>query len=147
MTTGLSNSPQGRSLNDLVSILISPWVARIGLLAVCSVYIVGGFWKALNFHDAVAEMQHFGLNPGPAFALATLCLELIAPVLILTGRYRWLAAGALGVFTFFANLLANRFWELSGTERFVTMNGFFEHIGLVGAFILIAWQDLRSRQS
>ncbi len=147
MTTRLSNSPQGSSANTLVSILINPWIARIGLLAVCSVYIVGGLWKALNFHDAIAEMEHFGLNPGPAFALATLCLELIAPVLILTGRYRWLAAGALGAFTFCANLLANRFWELSGVERFMTMNGFFEHIGLVGAFILIAWQDLRSKQA
>jgi hypothetical protein len=25
------------------------------------------------------------------------------------------------------------------------MNGFFEHIGLVGAFIYVAWNDLKER--
>jgi uncharacterized membrane protein YphA (DoxX/SURF4 family) len=44
----------------------------------------------------------------------------------------------LAVFTFIANLLANRFWEMSGAERFTATNGFFEHIALIGGFVLAA---------
>jgi len=41
-------------------------------------------------------------------------------------------------------LIALRFWELpAGQERFMAANAFFEHLGLVGGFILVAWYDLR----
>jgi len=47
------------------------------------------------------------------------------------------------VFTVMATLMANRFWEMSGPERFSAANGFFEHLGLAGAFLLVAWLDLQ----
>jgi hypothetical protein len=31
-------------------------------------------------------------------------------------------------------------------ERFMAANSFFEHIGLIGGFILVAWHDLQQRQ-
>jgi uncharacterized membrane protein YphA (DoxX/SURF4 family) len=69
-----------------------------------------------------------------------------ASVMILTGFYRWLAALALGAFTLMATLIALRFWELpAGHERFMTANTFFEHLGLVGGFLLVAWYDLKGR--
>jgi uncharacterized membrane protein YphA (DoxX/SURF4 family) len=30
--------------------------------------------------------------------------------------------------------------------RFMIENGFFEHLGLVGGFLLVAWLDLRQRR-
>jgi uncharacterized membrane protein YphA (DoxX/SURF4 family) len=42
--------------------------------------------------------------------------------------------------------MANRFWELAGHERIMSENGFFEHIGLAGAFLLVAWLDWRREQ-
>jgi len=43
-----------------------------------------------------------------------------------------------------ATFIALRFWELpAGHERFMAANAFFEHLGLVGGFILIAWYDLQ----
>jgi uncharacterized membrane protein YphA (DoxX/SURF4 family) len=43
-----------------------------------------------------------------------------------------------------ATFLANRFWEMSPPERIMVANSFFEHLGLVGAFLLVAWCDLNS---
>ena len=63
--------------------------------------------------------------------------------MILLGIYRWLAAGYLAVFTVLATLLAGRFWELAGPARMAAENGFFEHLGLAGAFLLVAWLDLQ----
>jgi len=36
------------------------------------------------------------------------------------------------------------FWELPpGQERFMAANAFFEHLGLVGGVLLVAWHDLK----
>jgi len=121
----------------------SPWIERLALLALCSAYLEGGIAKALDFGGAVAELRHFALEPAPALALATIVLELGAPLLILAGRARGAAALALAAFTLAASFVANRFWQMSGPARFGATNAFFEHLGLVGAFVLVAWNDRR----
>jgi len=117
------------------------WLAYLGL---CAAYLQGGLVKLSDFQGAVGEMQHFGLAPAPVFALLVIVLELGASVLILVGRLRWLGALALAGFTLLATLLALRFWELpADQERFMAANSFFEHLGLVGGFLLVAWLDLQ----
>ena len=103
--------------------------------------------KLADFHGAVGEMQHFGLAPAVLFAAAVVALELGASVAIIFGFWRWLAALALALFTLGATFVANRFWELPQPERFMATNAFFEHLGLVGGFLLVAWYDLRMRAS
>jgi uncharacterized membrane protein YphA (DoxX/SURF4 family) len=88
-------------------------------------------------------MKHFGLAPAAPLAAAVIALELGASALILSGFYRWLGAIALASFTLFATFLALHFWQMPQPERFMTENAFFEHLGLVGGFLLVAWHDLR----
>jgi uncharacterized membrane protein YphA (DoxX/SURF4 family) len=45
-----------------------------------------------------------------------------------------------------ATFIANRYWEMAGAERFMAANSFFEHLGLIGGFVLIAWYDLREKK-
>ena len=120
------------------------WLA---LLALCAAYLQGGLNKALDFGGAIAEMQHFGLAPAVPLALLTIVVELGASLLILSGIYRWAGALVLAGFTLFATFVANRFWEMVPPERFMAANSFFEHIGLIGGFILIAWHDLKQPQN
>ncbi|TEA77196.1 DoxX family protein [Allopusillimonas ginsengisoli] len=121
------------------------WVAYLGL---CAAYLQGGLVKLTDFPGAIAEMQHFGLSPAPLFAVLTIALELSASLMILLGRGRWLGALALAGFTMAANFIALRFWELpGGQERFLAANAFFEHLGLVGGFLLIAWLDLQGKRA
>ncbi|MBD9639232.1 DoxX family protein [Ensifer sp. ENS07] len=123
-------------------------VIFVGLLALCSAYIQGPLTKIFDFPGALAEMEHFGLYPAPLFAVGVIVFELAMSALVLSGFYRWAAAGALAAFTLVATLLAFRFWELPpGMERAMATNGFFEHIGLAGAFVLVAVYDLRERAS
>lgn len=86
----------------------------------------------------MAEQAHFGLQPAAIFAALTIAVELLGPALILAGRLVWLGAGMLGVFTLLAAVLANAFWAMAGPERFAATNAFFEHVGLVGGFVLAA---------
>lgn len=115
------------------------------MLALCSAYIQGGLTKLFDLAGAIAEMNHFGLTPALPFAIATIVLELAAPLAILSGKHRWLGALALAGFTVMATFVANRFWELPPPERLMMANAFFEHLGLAGAFVFVAWHDLRDR--
>ncbi len=122
------------------------WTRFIAYLCLCAAYLQGGLNKLTDFPGAIGEMMHFGLSPAPLFAVIVIILELAASVMILAGFFRWLGALALGGFTLMATFLALRFWELPvGMERFMAANSFFEHLGLVGGFLLVAWLDLKEK--
>lgn len=126
--------------------LLSPRPVRaFALLALTSAYLQGGLTKALDFAGAMAEMTHFGLAPAAPLAAGVIALEIIAPIMVLSGVMRWAGALALAAFTVAASLLANRFWGMAGAERFAAANSFFEHVGLAGAFVLVAWYDLAGK--
>lgn len=128
------------------SFVTAPALRWIALLLLCAAYLQGGLNKALDFGSAIAEMNHFGVSPAAPMAAAVIVLELGASLLILTGFHRWLGALALGAFTLFATFVALRFWQMPvGQERFMAANSFFEHLGLVGGFVLVAWHDLKER--
>lgn len=127
------------------AVFTSPTVRWLALLALCGAYVQGGLVKLMDFNGAQAEMAHFGLHPAHLAAAAVILLELGASALVLTGRLRWLGALALAGFTAAAALMANRYWEAPADARFMTMNAFYEHIGLAGAWVLVAWHDLTER--
>jgi len=132
-------------INTAGTRLAPPWLHWIALLFLCAAYLQGAFNKTTDFAGAVAEMQHFGLAPAAPLAAVTIAFEFGASLMILTGFYRWLGALGLAGFTLFASFIANRFWEMAPPERFMAANSFFEHGGLIGGFLLVAWHDLRSR--
>jgi uncharacterized membrane protein YphA (DoxX/SURF4 family) len=127
------------------AVMTSPAVRWLALLALCGAYLQGGLVKLMDFDGAQAEMAHFGLHPTHLAAAAVILLELGASVLVLSGRLRWLGALALAVFTAAAALMANRYWESPADTRFMNMNAFYEHIGLAGAWVLVAWHDFTER--
>ena len=119
---------------------IMRFVAYLGL---CAAYIQGPVTKILDFDSAIAEMNHFGLSPAPTFAVAVITFELAASAMILFGLWRWIAALALAGFTLMATFVALRFWEVPADQgRMMAMNAFFEHLGLIGGFVLVAIDDL-----
>jgi len=108
-------------------------------LALVSAYVLGGMLKAADFPAAIAEQVHFGLHPPALFAVLTIVVELLGSALVMTHRWVWLGAGMLGVFTGLAAIKANAFWAMpDGPDRFMATNVFFEHLGLIGGFVLVA---------
>jgi uncharacterized membrane protein YphA (DoxX/SURF4 family) len=107
-------------------------------VALTSPYIIGSIMKLSDLPGAALEQEHVGLHPGLLWALLTITVEILGPLMVISGRYAWLGAGMLGVFTGLANLLVNRFWEMTGAARFAATNSFFEHMGLIAGFALAA---------
>ncbi len=138
-----------RRLAGLARPLFGSGVVRfLAYLGLCAAYLQGGWVKLTDFPGALREMAHFGLSPEPLFAVLVIALELVASAMILTGRLRWLGAVALAGFTLAATGLALRFWEMPiGQDRFMAANAFFEHLGLAGGLLLVAWLDLRTPEA
>jgi XapX domain-containing protein len=136
-----------RFVQSIYPVATSRVIGLIALLGLCAAYLQGGLVKLVDFAGAVREAQRFGLPFAQAIAVATIFTELVASALILSGVYRWLGALWLGGFTLIATFVANRYWELPQPARFMVENAFFEHLGLVGGFLLVAWYDLRQHYS
>ncbi|RXT20594.1 DoxX family protein [Rhizobium leguminosarum] len=127
----------------IAGIVAAPVSRTFALLALCAAYIQGPLTKLFDFQSAIGEMEHFGLHPAAFFGVAVIVFELTASAMILSGFLRWLGALALAVFTLLATFIALRFWELPpGMDRMMATNAFFEHLGLAGAFIIVAANDL-----
>jgi uncharacterized membrane protein YphA (DoxX/SURF4 family) len=112
------------------------WV--LARVALTSAFLIGGVTKALDFSAAVAEQNQLGLHPAPVWAVFAIVIELVGPLLVISGYFVWLGAGAIGVLTAIAMVVSTPFWSLAGTARFVAVNGFFEHMGLIAGCVMAA---------
>jgi uncharacterized membrane protein YphA (DoxX/SURF4 family) len=131
----------------VTAILDWRWTSLLARAALVGAYLLGGTVKLGDWPAAVAEQSHFGMHPAALWAAMTIAIELVGPALILSGRFVWLGAGMLGVFTLFAAITANAFWTMpGGPDRFMATNAFFEHIGLTGGFVLAAIVAQSNRQ-
>ena len=121
-----------------------PGLSPLVRIALTSAYLIGGMQKLIDFPGAVAEQAHFGLQPAWLWAGATIIVELAGSALVIIGRWVWLGAGGLGVLTAVAMFAANNFWAMTGHERFMALNSFFEHLGLIAGFVLVAVMSVRT---
>jgi uncharacterized membrane protein YphA (DoxX/SURF4 family) len=129
----------------IAAILSWPPLGPISRAALVSAFLIGGVQKLVDFPGAVAEQAHFGLEPARLWAAAAVIVELGGSLLVIAGRWVWMGAGGLGVLTGVAMLAANRFWGLTGHERFIALNTFFEHLGLIAGMILACILTTRAR--
>jgi XapX domain-containing protein len=151
-TLDSGNSPTPNQVAPIIRRLAdnpTAWRAMrmVALLGLCAAYLQGGLDKLLDFPGAVAEVAHFGLPSATILAAATIVTELTGSVLVLTSFKRWIGALWLAGFTLIATFVANRFWQVPLPQRFMIENSFFEHLGLVGGFLLVALVDLREQSA
>lgn len=102
-----------------------------------------GLSKLLDFQAGVGEMAHFGLAPPELFNILTIILQLAGSVLIILSWKAWVGAGALAFFTLLTIPIAHHFWSLDGQARLVAYHMTTEHIGMIGALLLVYLHDHR----
>ena len=124
----------------IAALLDSPALALLARVALTCAFWWGGLAKLSDFAGARAEAAHFfGDAHALPIAVATIVVEIVGSGLLVAGRLQWLAAGALGVFTALATLVAHDFWNVQDAgEHFRELNTFLEHIGLIGGLALAA---------
>lgn len=128
----------GRQPAFVDAILGWPPTWFVARLALVSAYLIGGVTKLGDWPSAIAEQVRFGVHPPEITAALTIFIEIVGSALLLSGRLVWLAAGAMGIFTLLTAFIASPFWAMQGQARFIAINDFFEHLGLVAAFVMVA---------
>jgi uncharacterized membrane protein YphA (DoxX/SURF4 family) len=113
------------------------WPWPITRLALTSLFLVAIVVELDDFPGAVAIQARFGLHPAPLWAAIVIAVQLAGSFIILWGRYVWLGAGMLAVLTGATEIIAHRFWELSGAAEFAARSEFFEHLGLIAGLVLV----------
>lgn len=119
-------------------ILEWPWTWPVARFALVVTFLASGLSKIANFSGGVAEMAEAGMPAPVAMALLSIFVELTGSVLVLVGRWVWLGAGMLGVFTAIGAVTAHAFWKVSGPARKEAIAVFLMHFGLIAAFVLDA---------
>jgi transmembrane protein len=104
-----------------------------------------GLDKLINFSGGVAEMRQFGLEPAVLFNIAVFTTQILGSALIIFGRYVWLGAGALGIFTALTIPLVHRFWTMQGPEALHAFHTAAEHVGTIGGLITVSILAARTR--
>lgn len=124
--------------NLIEQIFVPQWIARIAIYLLTVVFFYSGLDKALHFSMAQAEFDAIGLQPSALLVVATIVTQLAGAILLCTRRFALYGALLLAGFTAFATLIAHRFWNAPATAYAAELNAFLEHLGLIGAFLLIA---------
>lgn len=109
------------------------------------VFWSSGLAKFFDFHGAMAEMERFGVLPAAPMAIAVIIVQLGGAALVISGRYVWLGAGALGIFTLLTIPIAHAFWTMSGEMAFLEMMFVFEHVTVIGGLMIVAIIGDRAR--
>ncbi len=123
----------------IAALLRAPAFGPVARAVLTLPYWFAGLYKLSHLPDALGEAARFGLRPAGLVVAATVIVQLGGSLLLILGRLGWLAAGALGVFTGLATLIAHPYWTVADPiERFHALNTFLEHIGLIGGFMLAA---------
>jgi transmembrane protein len=117
---------------------LAPATATAARIVLCLPFWWSGMSKLLDFSGGTAEMAALGLEPAWLFNALTILVQLGGSLLVILNRWTWLGAGALGVFTALATVMAHRFWTLDGIERVRELNIFLEHLAIIAGFVLVA---------
>lgn len=120
-------------------LLDAPGAALIGRILLTFPFWISGLMKLIGFPSAVDEATSFGLHPAALVASGVILLQICGSLAVILNRWTWLGAGALGVFTAMANLLAHAFWTFPDPgSRFQALNAFTANLGLIGGLALAA---------
>ena len=112
------------------ALLSQPWVLPLARLALVSAFLIGGVNKGDALRRRGGRAGAFRPAAGRAlWAALAIVVEVVGSLCVVFRRFTWLGAGALGMLTLVAMVVANDFWNRSGAEHFMALNSFSSILG------------------
>ncbi|MCU4423655.1 DoxX family protein [Acinetobacter sp. IK31] len=120
--------------------LASNYALVIGRIVLSSFFLIAGIFGVFNFDAVVNEMIGANLPLPQLFAFATIAVQLVGSILLISNfaGLTWLGAGILAVFTLLCIPVGHPFWELAEPQRTQDFQIVLEHIALTGGLLLAA---------
>lgn len=131
--------------NWVAAILDSRFLNLTARVLVTYLFWSSGIEKLLSFHDAAVELSHIGLPAPQLLAAALVLTQLAGSALVIWGRYAWLGAGWLAVFTLATIPIAHHFWDMPPAQRLMEDYLVREHLSLCAGLFLTAALCWRAR--
>lgn len=125
------------------SLLGATWFGYLARIVLTFMFWSSGLAKLIDFNGGIAEMVHFGLEPGALFNVATIIVQIGGSLLIILNRWTWLGAAALAVFTAATIPLAHAFWTMQEPAKTAEFHVVMEHISIIGALMVVAYASVR----
>ena len=109
----------------------------IGRILIVILFLQSGITKAIRFHEGLDEVRSKKI-PFPHLALlGTIGLQIVGGALLIAGWFVTPVAALLALFTLATAVVFYDFWNLQGAARAASLNGFFEHISIIGGFLIL----------
>jgi uncharacterized membrane protein YphA (DoxX/SURF4 family) len=108
---------------------------RLGLGAV---FLYAGFDKLMHWTEALAELAGLNLPAPAAMAAATIVVQIVAGLMVVSGIGAGAGAILLAGFTALATLVGHRFWLLRGQPARQAFTTALEHLAIVAGLFQLA---------
>lgn len=122
----------------IAALLEVPGVAVFTRVLLTFMFWASGLGLLANYGQSVEIFASLGFSQPALIVIATVATQLIGSALVISGRYVWLGAGMLGVFTFLTIVLVHNFWAMpEGPQKVNSFHTATEHLTVIGALILV----------
>ena len=125
----------------------------IGRFLLAFIFLFSGARKIMGYQATLAYMQSKGVFPAMDIAgyplvevllMATIALEILGGLMLITGIGSRFAALALAAFTLVAGSLFHDFWTITDAVKYQNeLNHFLKNLAIIGGLLIVATQPSR----
>jgi putative oxidoreductase len=117
----------------------------IGRILMAAIFLVAGIRKVLTFAPTAGYFGSLGLPMPEVLLPLVILLEIGGAIALIAGwRTEWVA-GALGLFTIAAGLMAHKFWAVEPPQFANQLNHLLKNVAMAGGFLILAAASLKQR--
>jgi putative oxidoreductase len=110
----------------------------LGRLLFVALFLPAGVSKLFGFEGTVGYFGSLGIPMASSAVVATIAIEVLGSVALLTGYKTRYAALTLAAFTLIASLLGHAFWSVPAEQAFGQQLLFFKNIAVIGGLLVLA---------
>jgi putative oxidoreductase len=129
----------GSAMVELATLpeLAATYGVPVARACMAAVFLYSGQDKLRHWREGVAEVTGLGLPAPRLFAAATIAVQIVAGLSVLSGIGASWGAAVLAFFTAAATALGHRFWLLHGQPARKEFTTGLEHLAIVGGLLLL----------
>ena len=109
----------------------------IGRILLVLLFLQSGITKSIRFQEGLGEVRAKKIPFAHLALLGTIVLQLAGSALLIAGWFTTPVAALMALFTLATAVIFYDFWSVKGEARTAALNGFFEHISIIGGFLIL----------
>lgn len=109
----------------------------IGRILLVLLFLQSGITKSIRFQEGLGEVRAKKIPFAHLALLGTIVLQLAGSALLIAGWFTTPVAALMALFTLATAVVFYDFWSVKGEARTAALNGFFEHISIIGGFLIL----------